>query len=94
MVYIKHLDIVAFNKEDNRTNETNNERVSVFILKLSKDEKKQIKTTVEWKCLSDAARMAKEDSAGCASAFRQLFAHDDTFNRIVKLINHGLEGVA
>jgi tetratricopeptide (TPR) repeat protein len=62
------------------------ECVSVFVLNLSESEKKQLGTAVEWISLSNAAGMARNNPAQFGIAFRQLFVHDCTANRIAKEI--------
>lgn len=75
-----------------RTDKTNCERVSVFILRLSEEEKKQIVTgdqeavqSVRWLPLSEAAREAEMDPERFASSFKQLL-HPDVLGEVRRLI--------
>jgi tetratricopeptide (TPR) repeat protein len=69
-----------------RADGIDNECVSVFVLNLSESEKKQLGTAVKWFSLSDAAGMARNNPAQFGIAFRQLFVHDYTADRIAEEI--------
>lgn len=75
-----------------RTDKTNCDRVSVFILRLSEEEKKQIVTgdqeagqSVRWLSLSEAAREAEMAPERFASSFKQLL-HPDVLGEVRRLI--------
>jgi 8-oxo-dGTP pyrophosphatase MutT (NUDIX family)/tetratricopeptide (TPR) repeat protein len=75
-----------------RTGKMNRERVSVFIVKISEEEKAKIKTgqaaalEVRWESATEAAREAQAVPDRFASGFKSLFGSDEAFRRIKQAI--------
>jgi len=69
-----------------RTDGNDCECVSVFVLNLSESEKEQVGTAAEWMSISDAAGTARNNPSQFGIAFRHLFVHDYTANRIAEEI--------